>query len=59
MDTWIDSGKDREETAELPIMTEWSSLVIDTAAAGKDISYLVPYREWAKREKENEGKEKR
>ena len=59
MGTWIDSGKDREETAELPIMTEWSSLVIDTAAAGKDISNLVPYREWAKRNKENEEYEKK
>ena len=59
MGTWIDIGKDREETAELPMMTEWSSLVIDTAAAGKDISNLVPYREWAKRNKENEEYEKK
>ncbi len=59
MDTWIDIGKDREETAELPIMTEWSSVVIDMATAGKDTSYLVPYREWAKRNKENEEYDKK
>ena len=59
MGAWINRGNDSEETAELPMMTEWSSVVIDTAATGKDISHLVPYREWAKREKENEGKEKR
>lgn len=40
---------------ELPVMTEWSSKVIDAVVAGRDISCLTPYRKW----KEGNDEEKR
>ena len=45
---YLRDGDEREdkEIPELPVMTDWSSKVIDAVVAGRDISHLTPYRKW-------------
>lgn len=38
-----------EETNTLPLMTMWSSMVIDAVIRGDSISLLMPYRAWEER----------
>ena len=48
-----DEGEDKE-IPELPVMTKWSSMVIDAVVRGDDISGLTPYRKWKGERKDGE-----
>lgn len=57
MEVWL-NDKPEPEKPELPVMTKWSSEVIDAVVAGRDISYLTPYRKWKEKMDEEEGRER-
>lgn len=48
-----DESEDKE-IPELPVMTKWSSMVIDAVVRGEDISCLTPYRKWKGERKDGE-----